>query len=203
MRTITYIIMGYIMGSILFAQVFSKLFNKNILQESKDGNPGTANAFMYGGFWFGVLTLFFELFKGAVPVYLYLRGVNIQSASTAALASVIAAPVIGHIYPIFNKFHGGKGIAVTFGVLLGLVPIWSPVLLLAFFFIFFSMIVRVSPHIHRTVVTYCCTLTAIVLTNQIRGIIAGVTIITVIVLHRLYISKEEKEKIKVGLLWMN
>lgn len=203
MRTITYIIMGYIMGSILFAQVFSKLFNKNILQESKDGNPGTANAFMYGGFWCGVLTLFFELFKGAVPVYLYLRGVNIQSASTAVLASVIAAPVIGHIYPIFNKFHGGKGIAVTFGVLLGLVPIWSPVLLLAFFFIFFSMIVRVSPHIHRTVVTYCCALTAIVLTNQIRGIIAGVAIITVIVLHRLYISKEEKEKIKVGLLWMN
>lgn len=93
MRTITYIIMGYIMGSILFAQVFSKLFNKNILQESKDGNPGTANAFMYGGFWCGVLTLFFELFKGAVPVYLYLKGVNIQSAGTAALASVIAAPV--------------------------------------------------------------------------------------------------------------
>lgn len=203
MRTITYIIMGYIMGSILFAQVFSKLFNKNILQESKDGNPGTANAFMYGGFWCGVLTLFFELFKGAVPVYLYLRGVNIQSAGTAALASVIAAPVIGHIYPIFNKFHGGKGIAVTFGVLLGLVPIWSPVVLLAFFFIFFSIIVRVSPHIHRTVVTYCCTLAAIVLTNPIRGIIVGVAIITVIVLHRLYISKEEKEKIKVGLLWMN
>ncbi len=203
MRTITYIIMGYIMGSILFAQVFSKLFNKNILQESKDGNPGTANAFMYGGFWCGVLTLFFELFKGAVPVYLYLRGVNIQSAGTAALASVIAAPVIGHIYPIFNKFHGGKGIAVTFGVLLGLVPIWSPVVLLAFFFIFFSIIVRVSPHIHRTVVTYCCTLAAIVLTNPIRGIIAGVAIITVIVLHRLYISNEEKEKIKVGLLWMN
>lgn len=195
--------MGYIMGSILFAQVFSKLFNKNILQESKDGNPGTANAFMYGGFWCGVLTLFFELFKGAVPVYLYLKGVNIQSAGTAALASVIAAPVIGHIYPIFNKFHGGKGIAVTFGVLLGLVPIWSPVVLLAFFFIFFSIIVRVSPHIHRTVVTYCCTLAAIVLTNPIRGIIAGVAIITVIVLHRLYISKEEKEKIKVGLLWMN
>lgn len=203
MRTITYIIIGYIMGSILFAQVFSKLFNKNILQESKDGNPGTANAFMYGGFWCGVLTLFFELFKGAVPVYLYLKGVNIQSAGTAALASVIAAPVIGHIYPIFNKFHGGKGIAVTFGVLLGLVPIWSPVVLLAFFFIFFSIIVRVSPHIHRTVVTYCCTLVAIVLTNPIRGIIAGVAIITVIVLHRLYISKEEKEKIKVGLLWMN
>lgn len=65
------------------------------------------------------------------------------------------------------------------------------------------MIVRVSPHIHRTVVTYCCTLAAIVLTNQIRGIIAGVAIITVNVLHRLYISKEEKEKIKVGLLWMN
>ena len=203
MRTITYIIMGYIMGSVLFAQVFSKLFNKNILQESKDGNPGTANAFMYGGFWCGVLTLFFELFKGAVPVYLYLKGVNIQSAGTAALASVIAAPVIGHIYPIFNKFHGGKGIAVTFGVLLGLVPVWSPVVLFAFFFIFFSIIVRVSPHIHRTVVTYCCTLAAIVLTNPIRGIIAGVAIITVIVLHRLYISKEEKEKIKVGLLWMN
>ena len=50
MRTILYALFGYISGSVLYAKNFMKLFNKEeLIEESKDKNPGTANAFMYGG----------------------------------------------------------------------------------------------------------------------------------------------------------
>ena len=56
-RTLCYVIIGYLSGSILYARVFEKLFHKeNMIEGSKDRNPGTANAFMRGGFWCGVLT---------------------------------------------------------------------------------------------------------------------------------------------------
>lgn len=67
-----FIIFGYLFGSILFARVTAKVFHKpTILLDSKDGNPGTANAFKYGGFGCGSITLFGDLLKGAIPVYLY------------------------------------------------------------------------------------------------------------------------------------
>ena len=66
-----YIWLGYLSGSVLYARIFSRLFQKeNMLEQSKDHNPGTANAFMYGGFWCGLLTLLFDLGKGFFPVYL-------------------------------------------------------------------------------------------------------------------------------------
>ena len=63
-KTIGFILLGYFSGSVLYARIFAKLFKKdNLIENSKDKNPGTANAFMYGGFWCGVLTLIFDLAK--------------------------------------------------------------------------------------------------------------------------------------------
>ena len=59
LRSLKFIVMGYLCGSVLFARICAKLFNKpEILLESKDRNPGAANAFQYGGFLCGILTLF-------------------------------------------------------------------------------------------------------------------------------------------------
>ena len=58
LRTVLFICMGYLSGSVLYALVFAKIFHKgDILEQSSDHNPGTANAFMYGGFWCGLFTL--------------------------------------------------------------------------------------------------------------------------------------------------
>ena len=58
LRDLFYVSFGYLAGSILFAHVFGYLLgNKDVTEESRDHNPGTANAFVYGGFWCGVLTL--------------------------------------------------------------------------------------------------------------------------------------------------
>ena len=79
-REIFFICFGYLLGSILFARLFGLLFaHKDITQNTADGNPGTANAFLQGGFLCGVCTLLGDLFKGYLPVAWYL---STQSQST-------------------------------------------------------------------------------------------------------------------------
>ena len=119
MRTILYALFGYISGSVLYAKNFMKLFNKEeLIEESKDKNPGTANAFMYGGMTCGIMTLICELLKGIVPVHMYINGATPQEMGIIPLAIVLTMPVVGHVCSMFDNFHGGKGIAVTFGCLL-------------------------------------------------------------------------------------
>ena len=114
----------------------------------------------------------------------------------------MAAPVIGHAFPVFYGFHGGKGIAVTFGSLLGFFPSLKPALILAAFFIFFSLILRISPHYYRTLAAYFCALFGMAFRVGRQEILLGFAIITVVVCIRMFASSEEKDKMKVSLLWM-
>lgn len=201
MDAIITILGGYLSGGVLYAQIFAKLFRKeNMLENSKDQNPGTANAFLYGGFWCGVLTLFFDLLKGFLPVFLTITYGSQTDAFTAAL--IIAAPVIGHIFPLFHHFRGGKGIATTFGCLLGLMPQWKPVIIFAAYFIFYSTILRVSSHLHRTVITYICASICMIRFINETAVWLAFLLMTAAVLVRLMLSREEKSKLEVKLLWM-
>lgn len=124
-RDALYIIFGYLLGSILFARLGGLIFKKtDIMAESPDKNPGTMNAFTYGGFRCGVFTLCGDLFKGFLPVFLYRSGELPENP--LMLSFVMAAPVLGHILPFYDIKHGGKGIAATFGCFLGLLPHWDP-----------------------------------------------------------------------------
>lgn len=152
MRTIIFILAGYLSGSILFAPLWGRILcGRDITEGTPDGNPGTANAFQKGGFLCGTLTLLCDLAKGFVPVWLYLRQAQVTAP---ALAFVLAAPVFGHIFSFFHHFHGGKGIAVSFGSLLGLYPYIACALILAACFIGFSTVLVISPHYYRTLVSY-------------------------------------------------
>lgn len=203
-RDIFFIVGGYLFGSILFAKVTAKLFQKpTILQDSKDGNPGTANAFQYGGFSCGIITLFGDLLKGAVPVYLYQKFGGSFTSMSALAALVLIAPVLGHAFPAFHRFQGGKGIAVTFGCLLGLLPNYIPLVVFAGVFILFSTVLRITPHFHRTLITYLFTLIGLFVLGCERSILIAFLMITLTVCLRLYMSKEEKEKMTVKLLWMH
>lgn len=197
-RMIEYMILGYLSGSVLYARVFSSLLGKdNIYEQSKDSNPGTANAFTYGGFWCGLGTLLGDLLKGAVPVWLYLRGAS--SSPSLALALVAAAPVFGHAFPVFYRFQGGKGIAATFGCLLGLLPVWQPLALFIGAFLLFSLVIRITPHFQRTIFSYLLTLICMLLTKQRPEIILGFLLITAIVCLRMHVSKEPRESMLVRL----
>lgn len=200
MTALTYTVLGYISGSVLYARVFSELFGKqNMLEKSRDKNPGTANAFKYCGFLCGILTLIFDISKGFLPVFLFTS----HCKDLQGLSLVMAAPVIGHAFPLFFRFKGGKAIAVTFGCLLGLLPTWQPAAALALFFIFFSLILKITPHFHRTLIAYFCSLLCMTCITERLSIPLGFLIITVSVCARMLASPEQRERIKVGFLWMH
>ena len=146
----TYALFGYICGSILFARVAAALFHQDReYEKSEDGNPGTVNAFRYGGFWCGLITLCGDLLKGFIPVFLF-ASTHEEEIFFMPGALVLAAPVLGHAFPLFHRFSGGKGIAVSFGCLLGLMPFWRPFVILAGFFLLFSLIVVITPNFQGT-----------------------------------------------------
>ena len=155
-----------------------------------------------GGFLCGMLTLCGDLLKGYLPVAVYL-------ASEAAvewngwLSLILAAPVIGHIFPLFSHFKGGKGIATTFGVLLGLLPEWRPAAVMAFAFILFSIVVRIRPHRCRTQAAYLLALLGMLLLGVHPCITGGFFLVSLAVWLRLAFSHEPKESIQVKLLWMH
>lgn len=204
MSKAAWILFGYLSGSILYARIFAKLFRKeDMIEKSRDRNPGAGNAFMYGGFWCGVLTLTCDILKGFFPVYLFMQYAPELSPDMLSIAFVMAAPVVGHAFPVFYKGRGGKGIAVTFGCLLGLFPFLEPFAILAAFFIFFSCILRINPHYYRTLAAYICALIGMLLLVKQPMVLLGFAIIAVVVSSRMLLSEEEKEKMRIKLLWMH
>lgn len=199
-RTLFFTVTGYLSGSILFARLFGQILKKkNITLESPDQNPGTFNAFRYGGFLCGILTLCGDLLKGFLPVFLYLR--TDIAEENIGLAFVLAAPEFGHILPIFHKFQGGKGIAVSFGCLLGLLPEYRPVIILAFFFLFFSLIMKITPNYHKTLFTYLFSVIGMGIFVSNMSISFGFILIAGLIMLKLLFSAEKKDKCRVELVW--
>ncbi len=202
---IMYILLGYVSGSVLYGPIWARILHTgSITEKSKDRNPGTANAFTYGGPLCGTLTLICELLKGCIPIKLYISREQPNPFSDIMFALVLAAPVIGHIFPILNGFRGGKGITVTFGCLMGILPVYKPLLIMAFSFIFFSLILKITPHLYRTAAAYLTALPAMAVFSFRAGlpsICLGFAIITVAVSYKLFKSDEEREKLKVRVLW--
>lgn len=181
-------VFGYISGSFLAAYFIPKwLYGIDIVVGSNDGNPGTANVFKQVDAECGVAVIIIELLKGFLPVYIAKRYMDIN---LMWFIPVLAAPVIGHAHSMFYNFKGGKAIAVSFGVLLGLVPYWTPVLLLAFFYIFYSLIIRITPHWRRSVVTFISWLIALIMTFRIKSICIAASIISTIVVHKHIAAKD-------------
>lgn len=155
-----FIVIGYLSGSIMYAYLLPRLMKHIDIRElSDDGNPGTANAFTHAGIPVGILVIICELLKGAVPVWAAARSIDITNL---LFSLVLAAPVLGHAFPLFwEGKKGGKAIAVSFGVLLGLFPNLMPALILAGLYILFSLVIIIRPHFFRSVITFllftlCC-----------------------------------------------
>lgn len=143
---------GYLSGSVLYARLLPRFFRGvDVAAQSNDGNPGAANAILLAGWPVGLLALLLELAKGGLPVFLGTRTLDI---SHPLFCLVLAAPVLGHAFPVGRLDKGGKAIAVSFGCLLGLLPVWQPLLLLAGLYIFFSVVVVVSPHLFRSILVF-------------------------------------------------
>ncbi len=193
-----YFIISYLSGNILYACVWGRLIgHKDITEGTRDRNPGAANAFMQSGFLCGTLALLCDILKGFFPVWYFVRHTKYGGF---ALALIIAAPVLGHIFPLFHHFHGGKGISVSFGCLLGLYPSLAPALTLAGCFLAYSLVLVVSPHYHRTFITYLTASLLSFFTIKAAPVRLGFWLISGAVIGKLLSCDEKNEPCKVKLL---
>lgn len=198
MDYVFFILMGYLLGSMMFALYLPLLIKRvDVRKVSDDGNPGTANAFKHAGVFVGMLVIICELGKGFVPVFLARRYLD---AERVLFSLVMAAPAVGHAFPLFTKGReGGKAIAVSFGVLLGLLPEWRPVLVLAFYYLLFSLFIVIRPHLHRSIVTFIFfTASCLFLVKEAAVILGCALISTVVVLK--HVKKYQGEKLEVAFL---
>lgn len=115
--------MAYLLGSIPFGYVLVRLFRHKDVRTTGSGNIGATNVVRSGGKALGLLTLLLDALKGFVAVLLamHLSPNTPHGPSPLAVAAAVAA-VLGHVFPVWLKFHGGKGIATALGVFLALVP---------------------------------------------------------------------------------
>ena len=82
-------------------------------------------------------------------------------------------------------------------------PAWGPVILFAALFLFFSLVLRVTPHFYRTIITYLSALVCLFWQQADMGVVLGFLLITMTVCLRMHMSKEERVEMKVRLLWMH
>jgi glycerol-3-phosphate acyltransferase PlsY len=125
---------AYFLGSIPFGLILAKLFAGSDIRKSGSGNIGATNVARVAGPAAGILTLLLDAAKGATAVWVAGRFTD-QSSTVMTLAAATA--LIGHCFPVWLKFKGGKGVATALGVFLMLAP-WAAVGAL-FVFIVVSM----------------------------------------------------------------
>jgi glycerol-3-phosphate acyltransferase PlsY len=105
------IILAYLLGSIPFGLLIAK-YNGIDLRSGGSGNIGATNALRLGGKLVGILTLFGDFAKGALAIYVA------KEVDPNLIGITAVAAVFGHIFPVWLKFRGGKGLATAAGVLL-------------------------------------------------------------------------------------
>jgi acyl phosphate:glycerol-3-phosphate acyltransferase len=106
---------AYLIGSISSAIIICRVMGLPDPREQGSGNPGATNVMRIGGKKAAAVTLLGDLLKGLIPVYL----AKLSGVSDELLALIGLAAFMGHLYPVFFKFEGGKGVATSIGVLLG------------------------------------------------------------------------------------
>jgi acyl phosphate:glycerol-3-phosphate acyltransferase len=110
---------AYLLGSIPFGVLFTRLFGGGDVRKSGSGNIGATNVARVAGPIPAVLTLIFDFAKGAAPVWLAGR---FSEESATWMVSAALAAILGHCFPIWLNFHGGKGVATAAGVFCVLSP---------------------------------------------------------------------------------
>ena len=104
-------IISYLMGSIPFGFILTKIFLKKDIREIGSGNIGATNALRTGNKIIGYLTLILDILKSVIPV-LYVKFFFQESIYISSLCAFL-----GHVFPIWLKFRGGKGVATYVGIL--------------------------------------------------------------------------------------
>jgi glycerol-3-phosphate acyltransferase PlsY len=139
-----YILAAYLIGSIPTAIWYGRIFHKTDIRQHGSGNAGATNTIRTFGKKAGIIVLIIDIAKGSLGVLLPYIVIKISGGQfhhrfswlfNSELAFGLAAG-LGHIYPIYERFKGGKGVATLFGVILAISPLCALCAVISFIFLF-------------------------------------------------------------------
>lgn len=136
--TLLMILSAYLIGSISSAVIVCRLFSLDDPRFRGSGNPGTTNVYRLGGWIPAMFTLLFDVLKGMLPVW----GSYYLGLDPLVLAIVAMAACLGHIYPLYFEFKGGKAVATALGAMFPIA--WEMAILLIVTWLLVFVVTRVS-----------------------------------------------------------
>ncbi|GAA5415214.1 glycerol-3-phosphate acyltransferase [Paraliobacillus ryukyuensis] len=169
-------ILAYLIGSIPSGLIVGKTFYNIDIREHGSGNLGGTNSFRVLGIKAGTVVTLADILKGTLAVLLPII-FSVDASVNALIIGVFA--VIGHMYPVFARFKGGKAVATSGGMLLGLSPLLFGIILVSFFLVLYlSKYVSLASMVTGIVAV----ITSALLQNI--GLIIVTTILTIFVIYR-------------------
>ena len=140
LEVIAVLLVGYLLGSIPFAVILAKRVGVDVYAVGS-GNPGATNVLRYVGKGLGRIVFALDFLKGLIATWWFQVEFLVASPEDPEFLGLwgMVAAVIGHSYPVFARFRGGKGVATTMGALLGVMPTAMAVGLLVWVGLFFIL----------------------------------------------------------------
>ncbi len=202
MMIIVMLILSYLIGAFPSGLIIGKLFLKKDIRQYGSGNTGATNSFRVLGRPAGFIVTFLDIFKGFITVFfplwfpVHADGVISTFFTNSLIVGLFA--ILGHVYPIYLKFNGGKAVATSAGVVLGV----NPILLLILAIIFFSVL-KIFKYVSLSsiIAAISCVIGSIIIHDYILLAVSGIVSIILIIRHKsniVRIFKGEEPKIK----WM-
>ncbi|MCP8622505.1 glycerol-3-phosphate 1-O-acyltransferase PlsY, partial [Acinetobacter baumannii] len=185
MMIIVMLLLSYLIGAFPSGFVIGKLFFKKDIRQFGSGNTGATNSFRVLGRPAGFLVTFLDIFKGFITVFfpLWLPVHADGPISTFFTNGLIVGlfAILGHVYPVYLKFQGGKAVATSAGVVLGV----NPILLLILAIIFF-IVLKIFKYVSLAsiVAAICCVIGSLIIQDYILLVVSFLVSIILIIRHR-------------------
>src|SRR6266446_8741526 len=185
---------GYLLGSVPFGLVLTRLAGLGDIRQIGSGSIGATNVLRTGSKALAALTLIFDVLKGSAAVL-----IGVAWSEEAALAGG-AAVVIGHMFPVWLGFRGGKGVATALGVLI--VIAWKVTVLAALLWIATAAVFRYSSLAALVAAVACIVLAALLVDPARAGLIALIAVLVILRHHenirRLLAGTESRISFRKG-----
>ncbi|UTH12768.1 glycerol-3-phosphate 1-O-acyltransferase PlsY [Macrococcus equipercicus] len=193
MTMVLMFLLAYLIGCFPSGLIIGKVFYNKDIRQSGSGNLGTTNTFRVLGKKAGIIVMILDIFKGFIVVFLPLL---FNHEVHGVIIGLFA--ILGHVYPVFLKFRGGKAVATSAGVIMGVNPILFVAVTITFIIVLYLFKFVSLASIIASIVNF---ILSIVFMDWILIVIAFVIMLIVIIRHRSNIKRIiNKEEPKIT--WM-
>ncbi|MFC4387554.1 glycerol-3-phosphate 1-O-acyltransferase PlsY [Gracilibacillus marinus] len=194
MEYIIFCIIAYLLGSIPTGLIVGKIGYKTDIREHGSGNLGATNTFRVLGMKAGIIVTIGDILKGTIAVVL---PILFQAETVYPLIVGIFA-VIGHVYPIFAKFKGGKAVATSSGVILGVNPLLFIIMIISFL-----VILYITKYVSLSSMLTGIITVIVTIIQKEMGLLIVTSLLTIFVIYRHKSNiKRIVDKTEPKITWM-